>query len=49
VVQSANQKWPSCQREIVLARWGLVSLKDGPANDKPNGGTTNFRHPWFED
>ena len=28
------------RREVVLARWGLVSLKDGPAVEKPNRGTT---------
>lgn len=37
------------RREVVLARWGLVSLKDGPAIDRPNKGTTNVRHPWFDD
>jgi putative SOS response-associated peptidase YedK len=36
------------EREIVLARWGLPSLKDA-LTDKPNKGTTNIRHPWFED
>ncbi|MDP1729905.1 MAG: SOS response-associated peptidase [Devosia sp.] len=36
------------RRTISLARWGLPSLKD-PASDKPNRGTTNFRHPWIED
>lgn len=35
-------------REIVLARWGLPSLKDEPT-EKPNRGTTNIRHPWFTD
>lgn len=37
------------EREIVLARWGLPSLKDDPASEKPNKGTTNIRHPWFAD
>jgi len=37
------------RREIVLARWGLASLKDSPATEKPNRGTTNVRHPWFDD
>lgn len=37
------------EREIVLARWGLPSLKDAPAIEKPNRGTTNVRHPWFAD
>jgi len=36
------------EREIVLARWGLPSLKDQPT-DKPNRGTTNVRHPWYDD
>lgn len=36
------------QREIVLARWGLPSLRAEPT-DKPNRGTTNVRHPWFAD
>ena len=36
------------EREIVLARWGLPSLKDQPT-EKPNRGTTNVRHPWFDD
>jgi putative SOS response-associated peptidase YedK len=36
------------QREIILARWGLPSLKDEPS-DKPNRGTTNIRHPWYAD
>jgi putative SOS response-associated peptidase YedK len=39
---------PAGEREIVLARWGLPSLKDQPT-DKPNRGTTNVRHPWFDD
>ena len=39
---------PAGAREIVLARWGLPSLKDQPT-DKPNRGNTNVRHPWFED
>jgi putative SOS response-associated peptidase YedK len=39
---------PDGEREIVLARWGIPSLKDAPT-DKPNRGTTNVRHPWFED
>jgi hypothetical protein len=36
------------EREIVLARRGLPSLKDQPT-EKPNRGTTNIRHPWFDD
>lgn len=36
------------EREIVLARWGMPSLKDAPT-EKPNRGTTNIRHPWFDD
>jgi putative SOS response-associated peptidase YedK len=36
------------QRMISFARWGLPSLKDAPT-DKPNRGTTNVRHPWFDD
>jgi putative SOS response-associated peptidase YedK len=36
------------EREAVLARWGLPSLKDQPT-EKPNRGTTNVRHPWFDD
>jgi putative SOS response-associated peptidase YedK len=36
------------EREIVLARWGLPSLKDQPT-EKPNRGTTNVRRPWFDD
>ena len=39
---------PQGEREIVLARWGLPSLKDQPT-DKPNRGTTNVRRPWFDD
>jgi putative SOS response-associated peptidase YedK len=39
---------PAGEREIVLARWGLPSLKD-PPTEKPNKGTTNVRHPWFDD
>ena len=35
-------------RQISLARWGLPSLKDAPT-EKPNKGTTNIRHPWFDD
>ena len=35
------------EREVVLARWGLPSLKDDPASEKPNKGTTNIRHPWY--
>jgi len=35
-------------REVVLARWGMPSLGDAPT-EKPNRGTTNIRHPWFED
>ena len=38
----------SGEREMVLARWGLPSLKDQPT-EKPNRGTTNVRHPWFDD
>lgn len=37
------------EREIVLARWGLPSLKDDPGSDKPNKGTTNIRHPSYAD
>jgi len=36
------------QRVMSLARWGLPSLKD-PVTEKPNRGTTNIRHPWYED
>ncbi len=36
------------QREVVMARWGLPSLKDEPT-EKPNRGTTNVRHPWYAD
>ncbi len=36
------------RRVISLARWGLPSLKD-PMTDKVNKGTTNVRHPWFDD
>lgn len=36
------------QGVMKLARWGLPSLKDAPT-DKPNRGTTNIRHPWFDD
>jgi putative SOS response-associated peptidase YedK len=39
---------PQGEREIVLARWGLPSLRDAPS-EKPNRGTTNIRNPWFED
>lgn len=35
-------------RVLQLARWGLPSLKDAPT-EKPNRGTTNIRHPWFDD
>jgi putative SOS response-associated peptidase YedK len=35
-------------RVVSLARWGLPSLKDAPT-EKVNKGTTNVRHPWFED
>ncbi|OEO29772.1 hypothetical protein VW23_001620 [Devosia insulae DS-56] len=35
-------------RVISLARWGLPSLKDA-VTDKVNKGTTNVRHPWFDD
>lgn len=35
-------------RVMRLARWGLPSLKES-ANDKPNRGSTNIRHPWYED
>lgn len=38
----------SNEREIVLARWGLPSLLDAPT-EEPNRGTTNIRHPWFDD
>jgi putative SOS response-associated peptidase YedK len=40
--------YPAGEREIVLARWGLPSLKDQPT-EKPNRGTTNVRHPRFDD
>jgi putative SOS response-associated peptidase YedK len=33
---------------LSLARWGLPSLKDAPT-DNPDKGTTNIRHPWFDD
>jgi len=36
------------QRVMRLARWGLPSLKDA-STEKPNKGTTNVRHPWFDD
>ena len=36
------------ERRVSLARWGLPSLKDAPT-EKPNRGTTNIRHPWYED
>src|ERR1044071_9184925 len=36
------------ERRVSLARWGLPSLKDAPT-EKPNRGTTNIRHPWFDD
>ena len=36
------------ERIVSFARWGLPSLKDAPT-DKPNRGTTNIRHPWFDD
>lgn len=36
------------RRLISLARWGLPSLKDAPT-DKVNKGTTNVRHPWYDD
>lgn len=36
------------QRVMRLARWGMPSLKDAPT-DKPSKGTTNIRHPWFDD
>jgi hypothetical protein len=36
------------KRRIGLARWGLPYLKDAPT-EKPNRGTTNIRHPWYED
>lgn len=35
-------------RVVRYARWGLPSLKDAPS-EKPNRGTTNIRHPWFDD
>jgi putative SOS response-associated peptidase YedK len=35
-------------RVLGFGRWGLPSLKD-PVSDKPNRGTTNIRHPWFDD
>jgi putative SOS response-associated peptidase YedK len=38
----------AAERVMNLARWGLPSLKDAPG-DKVNKGTTNVRHPWFED
>jgi putative SOS response-associated peptidase YedK len=36
------------ERVLGFARWGLPSLKD-PISEKPNRGTTNIRHPWFDD
>ena len=36
------------RRVMKIARWGLPSLKDA-ASDKVNKGTTNVRHPWFDD
>ena len=36
------------QRVGALARWGLPSLK-APVSERPNRGTTNIRHPWFDD
>jgi putative SOS response-associated peptidase YedK len=36
------------RRVMRLARWGLPSLKD-TAPDKVNKGSTNIRHPWFDD
>lgn len=36
------------ERVMRLARWGLPSLKDAPS-EKPNKGSTNIRHPWFDD
>lgn len=36
------------EREAVLARWGMPSLKDEPT-EKVNKGTTNIRHPWYAD
>lgn len=35
-------------RVLGFARWGPPSLKD-PVTDKPNRGSTNIRHPWFDD
>jgi putative SOS response-associated peptidase YedK len=36
------------KRVLGFGRWGLPSLKD-PVTHKPNRGTTNIRHPWFDD
>lgn len=36
------------KRVMRLARWGMPSLKDAPS-EKVNKGTTNIRHPWFDD
>lgn len=36
------------RRIISLARWGLPSLKD-PVTEKVNKGTTNIRHPFYDD
>ncbi|MEO5807741.1 SOS response-associated peptidase family protein [Devosia sp.] len=35
-------------RSIVLARWGLPSLKSLDIG-KPEKGNTNIRHPWYDD
>lgn len=37
------------RRMMKLARWGLPSLKDPVDPAKVNKGTTNIRHPWFDD
>lgn len=37
------------RRLMKLARWGLPSLKDPVDPAKVNKGTTNVRHPWFDD
>ena len=35
-------------RTLGFARWGLPSLKSS-VTEKPDRGTTNIRHPWFDD
>lgn len=37
------------RRVMKLARWGLPSLKDPVDPAKINKGTSNVRHPWFDD